>query len=440
MPKEWSENKERYVDSPFPIEFDYGIQATPVRPLPKNRLTDYQVFHMDATAQKVEDIFKEFEESEEKGRELIKAIAENGVQYFLILGWVEIMNTLKPFHEEKFKKFVSICHEYGLKVMAYTGYEYATARPDWSEKAHTYLLKNTKGRLCDGWLMPPPLHPWHRAYTVCMNSKFANEFIEEVAYAMDNYGIDAIYIDGGFNPWECANESHGCGYRDKEGNLHHTYPIFGVREFAKKLYKTVHDRGGILEVHQSATCTVTTMAFTDLSFTGENIQGLIIDNPKYLRYDAFRAEHCGINTGINTQFMAIEQDEVGISTFAAITLIHGVMPMPRLKVKGTLEYMGKIWTAHHEFGIDKAEWKPYWKAYPIRSDQDDVYVSVYEREDAYLAVVSSTNDSQVKAKLIVNGTATSARNMISDAVYPVTCGTIDVELNPYQVELIQINK
>lgn len=441
LPKAWQGRQERWISAAVPIQYEYGIQATPVKPFEKNKLTDFQIFHMDNTAKEHKFLYKEFEESEEKGREFIRSIAEKGAKYFLILGWTKIMNHWEPTDDEQFRKFVDICHEYGLEPMLYFGYEYSTVMTDWYENADKYLQKTTDGRYTDGWLMKPP-HPWQRAYTFCLNGEYADVFYEGILSTVDKYGIKAIYFDGTYNAWECANEAHGCGYRDADGNLCNTYPFFAVREFAKKIYKAMHDRNGITMVHQSGTCTVPTMAFCDISFTGENIQRQIMEQRcKYLGFDGFRAE-TGINTGVNVQFIAqIEENfEENISTFAAITLPHGVMPLPRNNREVLLNYMSKIWAVHHEFGIDEAEWKPYWKDCPVSANVEGVYVSVYEKPDAYLAVASNINDDAANVRLSVNGTITYVENMITKSVYPHADSYFDIELEPYKVMLINIRK
>ncbi len=438
-PKEWQNREERWTDAALPIDFEYGLQATPVKPRPSARLTEYQIFHMDTTSQDRSNLFREFEESEEKGRELIKAIADSGARYFLILDWAMIYNHWKPADEDKFKRFVNICQSYGLEPIMYFGYEYSTTNKDWFKRGQEYLQKNTEGRLTDGWLIKPPA-PWQRAYTVCLNSSYAQVFLDGILECMDKFGVKGIYLDGTFNFWECANELHDCGYTDKEGKRHHTYPVFAVREFAKRLHQEVQTRDGILFVHQSGTCSVPTMAFSDVVLTGESVMNRLWD--KEITLDAFRAEHSGLSTGINTQWISCEppdRKEVNIEYIASMPILHGVMPMPRLTME-SLGFMSKVWKAHHTFGINESEFIGYWQEEcPVKTDAENVYVSVYEKTGSLLAVVSNIGDEAATFFLESSKSAIKAEELLTGTVCAVENGKIKLSLEANHIYMVQIN-
>ncbi len=436
MPSDWQNRKEMWADASLPIEFEYGLQATPVKPRPNSRLTDFQIFHRDGTSQNVDFIFEEFEESEEKGRELIREIAKHGAKYFLVLGWTRKMNYWKPANEENFRKFVDICKEYGVEPILYFGYEYSTIMEDWFEKGQEYLQKNTEGRLSDGWLIKHPKRPWHRAYTMCLNSSYRDVFLNGILECMDTYGIKGIYLDGTFNFWECANEAHGCGYVDKEGKKHLTYPVFAVREFAKKLHYEVQSRGGILHVHQSGTCSVPTMAFSDVVLNGESILARM--RRKEVPLDVFRAELSGENTGINTQQMDSERDGRTTEFFASKSLLHGCMVMPRIAID-RLDFMGKVWSAHRNFGIEDAEFIGYWKENcPVKADCSEVYVSVYKKSGKLLAVVSNIGNSTEKFTLSSEEKVISARELVMGDSCKLNEGKVEFELEPDTVRMIEM--
>ena len=440
MPADWQHRKEMWADGALPIEFEYGLQATPVKPRPNSRLTDYQIFHMDGTSTDPTYLFKEFEESEEKGRELIKSIADKGAKYFLILGWTMIMNYWKPYDHEKFKKFVEICQSYGVEPVAYFGYELATIHEDWFDRGQEYLQKNTEGRLTDGWLITYPRRPWHRAYTMCLNSSYGEVFLNGILECMDTYGVKGIYLDGTFNFWECANEAHGCGYVDKDGKRHHTYPVYAVREFAKKLHYEVAKRGGILHVHQSGTCSVPTMAFSDVVLTGESVMGKFRD--KEITMDAFRAEHSGMSTGINMQWIAVEppdRPEINAEWISCQPMLHGVMPMPRLTVDSSLDFVSKIWKANNSFGVADSEFIGYWEAHcPVHVNAEKVYASVYKKKGTLLAVVSNLGDEKADFTLEAEGGILAAKELIHGVNYFAEEGKLKLSLEANRIQMIQI--
>lgn len=435
MPLDWQSRKEMWADAALPIEFEYGIQATPVKPRRNERLTDYKIFHRDSTAKNHDYLFEEFEESEEKGRELISQIAKHGANYFLILGWTKIMNYWRASDDDKFQKFVDICHEYGVEPILYFGYEYATVMPDWFENAHKYLQKNKDGRLTDGWLIKPP-HPWHRAYTMCLNSPYADVFFDGIVECMDRYGIKGIYLDGTLNPWECANEAHGCGYIDRDGNRQHTYPIFAVREFAKKLHAEIQKRNGVLYVHQSGTCTVPTMAFTDVVLNGESIMGKL--RRKEVSLDVFRAELCGGNTGINT--MQLDSEINGLTTefFASKTLLHSYMPMPRIFFD-RLDFAGRVWRAYESFDVSRSEFIGYWQENcPVKTDTEDIYTSCYVKDGEILAVVSNIGNDKKTFNVIASKNIQSVCEMLYDSPCEVIDGKVNTTLDADTVRMLRI--
>lgn len=438
MPSSWQNTYETWGSAAIPVEFEYGLQATPVKPRPSSRLTEYQIFHMDRTSKEIGPLFKEFEESEEKGRELIRKIAENGAKYFLILGWTKIMNYWKPADPEKFKKFVDICHEYGLEPILYYGYEYGTIMEDWFDKGHEYLQKTADGRLTDGWLMEPPM-PWHRAYTVCLNSSYADEFLNGIIECMETYGAKGVYLDGTFNFWECANEAHGCGYVGRDGKRHHTYPVYAVREFAKKLHYEVAKRGGILHVHQSGTCSVPTMAFSDVVLTGECVMHQMWN--KEISLDMFRAEHSGLSTGINMQWISCQpakRPEVDIEYIGAMPMLHGVMPMPRLTMD-SLGFMSKVWKAQRDFEIDDARFIGYWQEEcPVKCNTPGVYASVYEKAGALLAVVSNIGNEPTEFELVLPANSRVARSLLTEEDCKINCGKITLELGVNRIAMIEV--
>ncbi|MHB1459640.1 MAG: hypothetical protein ACYC0V_22235, partial [Armatimonadota bacterium] len=107
---------------------------------------------------------------------------------------------------------------------------------------------------------------------------------------MNLYSYDGVYLDGTTMPIQCANETHGCGYRDESGKLHCTYPIFGRREFMKELYRIVKAKGGFINVHQSSCSLTPLLAFVDSYFDGEHIQGDTEFTIDKLPLDSFCAE------------------------------------------------------------------------------------------------------------------------------------------------------
>ncbi len=263
FPKGWKGHTDRWVESLKPLTYTFGFHATPVKEYVHNSDT-YRRMH-----------FYRFDENTANDETVIDRIAAAGVKYLILHeAWALIQNYGMPADENSLTSFINKCHERGVKVLLYFGYEYSMLAPDWNEKCEDYLTKTVTGNFTGGWQRKP----WQRDFIACYRGGYADELLKRVEYALDTYGADGIYTDGTYVPWECANEGHGCGYRDANGILHTSYPVLPVREFVKRLYETVHKRGGIIDTHQSSCCIMPTLSFCDSYYDGENIQQMMNDD------------------------------------------------------------------------------------------------------------------------------------------------------------------
>lgn len=391
IPEDWNGRCDEWGDTVKPLMYSFGIQATPVKAFPKDNLENFRAFHLYDVPK-----FPIFEKVRGTGETLLEKIASHGVNWIILHeDWTVIQNYGLPESEAKFIDFVNDCHSLGIKVMVYFGYEVSTLYPGFNDCCEQYLNKNLKGNFVGGWQRPP----MQRDFTVCYNGNYSDVMIERVKHVMDNYGVDGIYTDGTYIPWECANESHGCGYRDKNGDLHYAYPIYAVREHVKKLYNAVHERGGIVDTHQSSCCLMATLAFADSYFDGENIQEMLEEDMASLKLDTFRAEFMGENMGLSCNFISYTNEGFTMRTISAITLLHNVYP--RARIYEDLAFMKEIWSIYDDFGVKNAVWYPYWEQNEIKSP-DNVYVSYYESNDELLLLITSLNKDIDAVKLELN--------------------------------------
>ena len=363
-PKSWQGRRDKWIDGLNPVTYTFGFHATPVKAYSANdenykicQITDHEILNSlnDEVVEKV------------------KALGAK--KLILHESWSVIQNYGIVKDEEKFKRFVAKCHENGIKVMVYFGYEYSTLMPDFNTNGSKYLYKNQNGNFVGGWRRKPD----QRAYMVCYNGGYSDKFLERIKYVMDVYGTDGIYTDGTYVPWECANTSHGCGYTDENGKLHSTFPLLAVREHVKKLYEIVHERNGMIDTHQSTCCIMPTLAFADSYFDGENIQARLTDkNMTFLNMDAFRTEYMGRNYGIPANFVAMPNEGRSIEGLESLTLLHNVHTRAyNFKDAG---YETKIWKIFDELGLDNAKWHPYWDNNISSVDAENAYTNAYETE------------------------------------------------------------
>lgn len=365
MHRNWWNRSDLWVDTLKPITYTFGFHATPVKQFEYDEY-NYKRFHLYYVRN--HDIYN---------TDVAERAAAAGVKWLILHeDWTVIQNYGLAEDEEKFRAFVKKCHALGMKVMLYFGYEYSTMMPDFNEKCNENLIKNIKGNFTGGWQRKPS----QRAYMACYRGGYSPVFLERVKYVMDNYGADGIYTDGTYVPWECANEEHGCGYRDEQGALHPSYPILPVREHVKKLYEIVHERGGVVDTHQSSCSIMPTLSFCDSYYDGENIQGqLTNESLEFLNLAAFRAEYMGINYGIPANFISLTSEDRTIETLESLTLLHNVHT--RANTFENLEYSSKIWKIFDKLGLEKAPWHPYWDNPHSEIAEDGAYTSSYDTEN-----------------------------------------------------------
>lgn len=411
MPADWADKKEdNWCRTLNPLFFTIGFQATPVKAMPKDKEQFNKIIHFiyDKDGKMKTKPFIE--------GDAIEKAAKAGAKWVIFHeDWTAIQNYGYPEDVEGFKSAVKKCHKYGLKVMVYFGYEYCSLAPDFNQKANEYLIKIPDGSFTGGWQRQPS----QRDFMTCYNGPYSEVMLKKVEYVMDELGVDGIYTDGTYVPWECANEAHGCGYRDKDGKLHATYPILADREHVKKLYSIVHKRGGIVDTHQSACCLMPTLAFADSYFDGENIQGMVRD--RKLRLDQFRCEYAGINMGLPCNFVAYTNDSFTMENMLALPAIHNVLP--RCSKYGDIEYMGEIWKIFDKYGLHNAEFVPYYEN-DIITTSDNAYISVYNGKKN-IAVVCNLDDSKKEVEIFSK--FKTMKSLMSGEAYSFENGKVTID-------------
>lgn len=400
MPEEWQGEKDRWVKTLKPKFYTVGFQVTPVKKMPKERELLYKRFHIGCS-----DLTSDFYDDDK-----LKKIAEYGTKCIILHeDWTVIQNYGLAYDEEKLKEQIGKAHGLGMKVLLYFGYEYSSYAPDFTDKCNEYLIKTSDGKFTGGWQRKP----WQRAFMVCYRGGYGNVFINRVINAMENYGADGIYTDSTYVPWECANFAHGCGYRDKKGEIHTTYNVMAVREFVKILYKEVHKRGGIIDTHQSSCCVMPTLSFADSYFDGENIQESYRKSGlDFLSLDSFCTEYMGENLGLVPNFIAYTCKELSFERASALTLLHNVHTRPFTNTKGKkwdLDKASEIWKIYDEFQLDSREFIPYYKNGELKTEDEKIFVSVYRGSENDVAVISNFNGED--KNVLITGNFKTAENI-----------------------------
>lgn len=428
MPKGWQGRKDEWGDTLKPKTFSIGLQATPVKKYNDKNTTNWRAFHLyDVQKHNI------YEPIKGDGTTMLEKIAASGANWLILHeDWTVVQNYGKPRDEEDFKRFVSECHQLGLKLMLYFGYEISSLLPGFNEMADSMLNKNINGNFVGGWQR----EPMQRDFSVCYNGGYSEIMLERVKYVMDELGADGIYTDGTYVPWECANEAHGCGYRNDKGELCYKYPIYAVREHVKKLYKAVHERGGIIDTHQSSCLLAATLSYADSYFDGENIQGMVKEDLSFLKLDSFRCEFIGKNLGIPCNFISYTSPNMTIEKLAGITFLHNVFP--RARIMNDLEFMSSLWKVCDEYDTHNAEFIPYWENSEITSDSKDINISLWKNGHSLLMCVF-TAEEITGADICIGGKA-KIKNVFTKEEYTSVNGKVTVNISRERLNLFELQR
>lgn len=380
-----------------PLSFQMGIQATPVKPFPKNPYKAH-ICHIDCF-KKVEGEYDDYlsrpvvPDSDEIGYDRLKRL---GVNTLLIHEkWNKIQNywQLPEPTRNLVKNIVRECHQRNIKVIPYFGYEVSTLNPRYSEYASSRRL-NPNHVYAGGWYRKPG----QRAYTVCFNSAYARDMAEGIKKLAKEYGFDGVYLDSTLQPDACINSDHGCGFHDYAGKLHPVYPMTVLREFTKGLYEFFEAQGGMVNTHLSNCCNIPALSFSHLNWDGEHSQTYInAEGLESVPLDYMRAQYSARNFGIPYELLAYTFDNWSFEDSLAIGMIHGIFSRPN-DIGEPLERMALIWKTVDAYDFEEAEWRPYWKnnVFPAESKiKVSYYETGQERSKKYLVFIANPTDGRV---------------------------------------------
>ena len=107
-----------------------------------------------------------------------------------------------------------------------------------------------------------------------------------------------------------------------------------------------------------------------------------------------RTEYIGRNFGLSYELIAYTLDNWSFEDAMTISLVHGVLPRPNV-IGEPLELMSPIWKTIDDFGVEGAEFKPYWTN-NIDCGNEKTKITYYEKNGKRLAFISnmSNNDNE----------------------------------------------
>ena len=357
-------------------KFGFGLQATPVKPVPK----DWRKWRF------------------QPGRNANVSIMwptpqPDSIKYF---GYPEA--TDPALHAARIGKL----HEQGIKAVPYLCLSFLSAAcPEWPFFRKTWAMGPVDASSSDvaqygaGFAMVSPAGKDYSDFIVWKTAQFIKQ-----------YGIDGLYHDN-THPYGSASLDAGCGYQ-RDGKVYPTYPILGFRDLYRRMYAVLKQspRETFSMAHMSGKITIPILAYEDSILDGEHFRSRVKDSyMDMFGLDTFRAEYMGRQWGVMPYFLpefdaehrTLVEPTRGLM---ALLMLHDTAIWP---IWCNAAVANEALAALDEFGYVDADFIGYFdNPNPATTDMKDVYVSAYRKGGRTLLIVGnvSREDRQGTVTLI----------------------------------------
>ena len=385
----------RTVSQPFTIAF--GLQATPVRPLPP----DWRSCQWAPS----EDITRFFLHLRKRPypRPEIAGKRPRGKVCYLYAYQPHFTSTL-PKDPEEFRDMVQRVKDFGLLGTPYTDVN---------------LLPETHG---DMWLKGDAMRatPGARASSygpvcntaVCHRGPFADWFVWYVSHLVREYGANGVYIDEMWS-YGCADAAHGCGYVGTDGKLKPTYPLRAQNEIYRRIRAVLAATGKPFHItyHISGGRLSPLATFGDSLLLGEDRYYYVRKSPDYtenMTAAQWRAGYVTPAWGIPVVFIPqfkmspewMKSEDLAAKLMAA-AVPHDVMLWPVFANANTIMAARDVLDS---FGIAQPDTRflPYWReGTGVTATDARVKLSAYLRPGKVLLCPANWSSEPIEKLTIV---------------------------------------
>ena len=338
-----------FIDHPVklvkPVTYSFGIQATPVRPLPAGWR------HLRAGSKKA-DGFLPFWEATTRH------------------------SSLNPEHLRKdyHKALKDIRRIYGRELLYLAGFTNNPYYPEWPYWCLTWSKIQPDAGFYGSLNNPRAIFAW--------NCPVPETLRDWYLYYLDNfmkkYGHRDLYFDNQCAQL-CSNAIHGCGFKSDDGKTWASYNVRATRDLTKRIYILQKSRypDALIMRHMSSKAVTPTISFADLWLDGElycKTVGVDEDYKKVFDPDmiraCFRSENYGVPNYFIPQFqrairyhspipnryfkdwtskhLHLYQDK--LRHFTGYMLVNDVLVWPTMGIS-----YDKIWEIFDRFGLNGKE-------------------------------------------------------------------------------------
>ncbi len=342
---------------------------------------------------------------------------------------------LKEPKRPNLRQTVKEFNDAGLILSPYTAYAAIGAPTDWASQFGQEWSRRPISTI--------PYEPpkGHYMWDMCARSGFSDYIAAGTKWTLDDLGFKSAYTDGLVNTYPCQNTHHGCGYKDGQGILHSTYPVFAVREMMKRMYRVIktNDPKGIITNHQSFNTAIASLAFSDVHYSGEH--------EVYEDMLKFRVRWQGKHLGFWPILLG-GSAHIYDPKYTTLCLVNGVSVLPNGLYARNDDFRkwANLWQAYDKFGYRQMQWIPHYEAETglAKADDANVKTSLYLKtgEKAVLVVgnlsdkVSETAVNLDLKKMNIKGA--SAKNLLDERSEKIADGKLKLRLRPNSFLLIEV--
>jgi hypothetical protein len=378
------------------LELEFGIIATPVRPLPENYPCNLYTWSWNIAMNRVENPVIDLVLGPAPGNKLGHSFGD--------LPGAGSEAAIKTVQKQ-----IDLARKYKVRYVPYNIDRYLS-----DEYPEMAAFK-------DEWKIAPDYTLDYDTeqgkaflYDCCPRTQANNFFMYRFKKMLENLDLDGIYLDFGIVP-TCSNHEHGC-----DGGI----PYLAQREFYRRLCLVQLDAGikdPVILLHNTDSVQVPAMTFATHLFNGEHIRqqssSIMHDGKDILDtygIEMFASELGSLPFGLtNADYQSndVLHDRFGggkedpelykfriTKAFLTGALPHNTMPSASRCHHGIFDKLIRIYNA---FGVPKAEFVGYWKNPAKVLKGKDIYVSVYKHKQLpkALAVISHISKEHVKQNL-----------------------------------------
>jgi hypothetical protein len=316
--------------------------------------------------------------------------------------WSRTQSDADVAYPEKFRALIRACHERGMKLLPYFGFQISELNPWWP-----MLREECRAEPRSNYYFMQHL-PYQEVEKVCYRSVWSDYLIFRINGMLRDYDIDGVYLDTTASPRICRNPLHGCGYDNAQGTgFRASFPIFAVRSMVERIAAVVHSykADGLVDIHQSTCMVMPTLAWASSFWNGENFAMAVYGRQSPLEIidlDKLRIEYLADPWGIQSEFISFDHPfryrEVTALLLLLDVLVRCFGPGPHLDLES------RIWQIFKDFDRGHARRLGYWENQQlVRTSPAGIYTGIYcHPEQRALLVVSNLNAAGTECRIEID--------------------------------------